>query len=161
MQYLLGNNLYKFTKVVVFSTRSLTKLGLNFSTIFYRFSKNQQKSFTIGDSLFRTGPWKVLGSHKSNMPLVCTKGPETFPRLAMQPLGMAAGGSGRIPARSSPGRVGNGWRMGRGLPRAGLWQETGSGMGSAATSGAGRWSACSGEATARPRPDTSRGALGE
>jgi hypothetical protein len=69
---------------------------------------------------------------------------------------MAAGGFGQIPVKNSLGRVGDGWRMVRGLPRADLWQETGSGMrrraGSAATGGTGRWSVCSGEATARTRP---------
>jgi hypothetical protein len=77
---------------------------------------------------------------------------------------MAAGGFGQIPVKNSLGRVGDGWRMVRGLPRADLWQETGSGLrrraGSVATGGTGRWSVCSGEATARTRPHvTQRGPM--
>jgi hypothetical protein len=55
----------------------------------------------------------------------------------------------KIPARSSPGRVGNGWKVVRGLPLAGLGAKLGQRgaqrRGSAAPSGAGRGSDCFGE----------------
>jgi hypothetical protein len=45
--------------------------------------------------------------------------------MQLGPRAMGVAVPAKIPARSSPGRVGEGWRMVRGLPRAGLWSRLG------------------------------------
>jgi hypothetical protein len=93
----------------VLFTRSLTKLSLHFldfSRIFYAFSKFQKIDFTIGDSLSQRGPWNFSKPHKH------APSSQESPWKDIEPCNVAlGGGGGAAPANSgeaggAPGRVG-------------------------------------------------------
>jgi hypothetical protein len=101
--------LARITKVVVFLTTNLTKLGLHFSdfsTILYEFYNIQQITYTIWESNFAQAPGTF--HYFTYMPSVYKNNPGKIREPAIGSLGQAAGDPCRIPARSGRGQRGEG-----------------------------------------------------